>query len=130
MRLLVTGDRHWRDAFAVRDALEDFLDTYGHRDHVLIHGDARGADSIADVTGQLLGFRIERWPADWNLHGKRAGSIRNQQMLDTGVDHCIAFHDDLGSSRGTRDMVERCEKAGVSVVIVGRDTREQAVTLQ
>lgn len=123
MRLLVTGDRNWRDAQRVHDALIATRTTHHEEEVVLISGDARGADTYADVIGQLLGFTVERYPADWNVHGRAAGPIRNQQMLESGVDYCIAFHDDLGSSRGTRDMVERCERAGIEVRIVGSDTR-------
>ena len=30
------------------------------------------------------GIEIARFPADWNMHGRAAGPIRNQQMLDEG----------------------------------------------
>lgn len=124
MRLLVTGDRNWRNALDVRDALQDFTEEFGlGMNHTLISGDARGADTYADVIGQLMGFTVERYPADWDTYGRGAGPVRNQQMLDSGVDYCIAFHDDLGSSRGTRDMVQRCEAAGIAVRIIGNDTR-------
>lgn len=92
-------------------------------DVTLISGDARGADTYADVCAQLIGFEVERYPADWETYRRAAGPIRNKQMLDSGVDRCIAFHDDLGSSKGTRDMVQRCEKAGIEVVLIGVDSR-------
>lgn len=126
MRLLVTGDRNWRDAVSVEEALRTFTKEQGYgMNHTLISGDARGADTYADVIGQLFGFTIERYPADWEAHGRAAGPIRNKQMLDSGVDYCIAFHNDLGSSKGTRDMVERVEKAGIPLTIVGNDTRKK-----
>lgn len=125
MRLLVTGDRNWRDAPRVKVALIDWLlqTDSEPEDHVLISGDARGADTYADVIGQLLGFTIERHPADWDTHGKAAGPIRNREMLESGVDYCLAFHDDLGASRGTRNMVEQIEKAGIPYTLIGSDTR-------
>lgn len=126
MRLLVTGDRDWRDAPRVRDALLDWIVRNGwpkEHGHVLISGDAKGADIYADAIGQLYGFTIERHPADWSTHGRAAGPIRNKEMLDSGVDYCIAFHDDLGASKGTRDMVEKVERAGIPYTLVGKDTR-------
>lgn len=125
MRLLVTGDRNWRDAARVKHALMEWCLKYDTdpSEHVLISGDARGADTYADVIGQLLGFTIERHPADWDTHGRAAGPIRNREMLASGVDHCIAFHDDLGVSRGTRDMVEQVERAGIPLTLIGNDTR-------
>ena len=126
MRLLVTGDKNWRDAPRVRAALMDWIVRHGEpamHGHVLISGDARGADTYADVIGQLFGFEIERHPAEWRRYGPSAGPRRNQEMLDSGVDSCLAFHDDLGASRGTRDMVEKLEQAGVAYTLVGKDTR-------
>jgi UDP-N-acetylmuramoylalanine-D-glutamate ligase len=52
------------------------------------------------------------YPAKWDLHGKSAGPIRNQQMLDTGVDLVIAFP----GGKGTAHMVSIAKKAGVKVV--------------
>lgn len=81
----------------------------------IIHGAARGADTIADICAQLLGYEIERYPANWDEHGRAAGPIRNQEMLDTGIDLCIAFHYDLSNSKGTANMIRRCERAGIPV---------------
>lgn len=55
---------------------------------------------------------IEEYPAEWDKHGKAAGFIRNQDMLDSGVDVVVAFP----GGRGTADMVRRARKAGVEVV--------------
>ena len=49
---------------------------------------------------------LECYPADWDRHGKAAGPIRNQRMIDTGVDLVVAFHDDLEHSKGTGHMVK------------------------
>src|SRR3990167_6850182 len=50
----------------------------------LIHGGARGVDSIAHGWAVLNNVPIVMYPAQWDAHGKSAGSIRNQQMLDEG----------------------------------------------
>jgi UDP-N-acetylmuramoylalanine-D-glutamate ligase len=55
---------------------------------------------------------LEVYPADWKLHGKSAGHIRNQQMLDESKpDIVIAFP----GGRGTANMIKRAKKAGVEV---------------
>lgn len=116
MRLLVTGDRNWTDKATIRAALGAVI---SRPPVVLIHGAARGADRIAaKVGGEEFGFSILPFPAKWSQHGRAAGPIRNQLMLDGGQpDLCFAFHDNLGQSKGTKDMVERCRKAGVPVRI-------------
>lgn len=123
MRILITGDRNWRDGVRVYRALEQWLGQHLFDPITIISGDARGADTYADVCAQLLGYDVERYPANWEEHGRSAGPRRNQQMLDSGVDRCIAFHDDLAASKGTRDMVERVERAGLPVEVIGNDTR-------
>jgi hypothetical protein len=55
----------------------------------------------------------ESYPADWATHKRAAGPIRNQQMLDTGIDLCIGFHPDITKSKGTKDMLTRASKAGI-----------------
>jgi hypothetical protein len=79
---------------------------------VIIHGAAPGADSIARLAAEDLGLRTEAHPADWARYGRRAaGPIRNQEMLDSGIDLVIAFP----GGRGTADMVRRARKAGITI---------------
>ena len=115
MKLLVTGSRNWKDRKAIRDVLMRFS-----TGTILIHGDCHGADKMAAAIGQQLGFDVRPYPADWDRYGNAAGPIRNQEIIDKEnligdeIDLCIAFHDDLESSKGTKDMLERAAKAGIS----------------
>jgi hypothetical protein len=117
MRILVTGDREWTDEARVEELLTDTL----FEGDTLIHGAARGADTLAGEVAKRFGNEIEAYPADWKTYGKAAGVLRNQQMLDTGVDLCLAFHNDLRHSKGTKDMVKRCTKAGIPTLVVTKD---------
>ena len=85
----------------------------------VIEGEARGADYLARLAAEELGIRVLPFPAEWKKYGKRAGSIRNQRMLDEGKPNFVlAFHNDIGNSKGTRDMVKRARKAGILVEII------------
>lgn len=110
MRLLICGGRDFDDAaFAAR-----ILDAV-HRKHVVklvIHGAARGADTLGGRWAQYNGIEVEKYPAQWGAHGKAAGPLRNAQMLESGrPDAVVAFP---GGS-GTADMVRRAKAAGVPV---------------
>lgn len=119
--LLVTGDRHanpalWRET--VRMAIASFNPA------ILIHGGARGIDTIAgDVATAMGNISVEAFPADWDAYGRAAGPKRNQQMLDQLLalredGHTVAvlaFHDDLDSSKGTKQMVSIAKRAGIAV---------------
>lgn len=122
MRILVTGSRHWTDREAIEQALIDVTEEYVQLTHVLIHGDALGADTLSsqivlDWVEQGVEWATERFPADWTKHGRKAGPIRNVQMLAEGKpDICLAFP--LPGSKGTWDMIRKANKAGVEVRII------------
>ena len=89
------------------------------RPTLIIEGAARGADVLGKVAAIWLGIPWQEFPADWTTHGKRAGHIRNQQMLDEGKpDLVLAFHPVTGCTPGTRDMIQRAQQAGVPVRVV------------
>lgn len=127
LRILVTGSRNWTDREAVRAALLEVLaeiTTIGTP--VLVHGNARGADRIAeDVWMELAnhvpgGLAVERFEADWRQHGRAAGPTRNAAMVATRPTVCLAFP--LGESRGTRGCMALAEKSGIPVVVTEGQT--------
>lgn len=121
MRVLVTGDRNWTDHEIIRNILYGYTPLVSIEPVVVIHGAARGADSIAGEYAAMIGFEVEEYPADWGTHHRAAGPIRNRQMLKEGKpDVVLAFHDDLASSKGTKDMVDASLAAGVPVYNIRR----------
>jgi hypothetical protein len=110
-RLLITGDRAWTDESTIAAALED----YDPSDWVVIHGGARGADSLAGRIAAQRGHMVIRVPALWNVWGNAAGIVRNNVMLDLGPDVVLAFHDDLARSRGTAHCVREAQRRGIPV---------------
>jgi hypothetical protein len=109
-RVLVFGGRDYRDRPQMESALQRIL-----RDgDVVVHGGARGADHLAGDIGQVLGHHVEVYPADWGRWGKGAGPIRNQQMLNSGIDLAVEFP----GGRGTRDMARRLDDASIPTVRV------------
>ncbi len=116
MRVLVCGDRNWENIDAILRELSK-LDN----NTVIIHGAARGADTLAGIAGKELGFKVEAEPAKWEIYGRSAGPIRNQLMLDKYKPELVlAFHSNIDNSKGTKDMVTRARKAGIKVVIFER----------
>lgn len=112
MRVLVCGSRTWDRHGPIYYAIGTLP-----RESVVIHGAAPGADRIAAQWAHYFNHHVEAYPADWKRHGKAAGPIRNQRMLDEGKpDKVLAFWD--GTSRGTKDMIDRARQAGVPVEVV------------
>lgn len=110
-RVLVSGSRNWSDAGTIHTALNEMRAVHG--EIIVVHGGAKGADSIADSWARLRDVPVEVYPAQWDKYGKAAGMKRNQQMLDTGIDVVAAFP--LGRSPGTRGMMRIATSAGVKV---------------
>jgi hypothetical protein len=122
-RVLVCGGRNYQDSDHVHNTL-CALDAERGPITCIIHGAATGADTEGMRWAQLMATaprKITHAPfaADWRTHGRAAGPIRNQRMLDEGhPDLVVAFP----GGRGTADMVRRAQRAGVEVIQVqGRE---------
>ena len=109
--VLVCGGRDYTDAdraFEVLDAL--------HAKHTftwVVHGNARGADTLGAMWADSRNIPSTPYPANWTKHGKAAGPIRNQLMLDSeAIDMVVSFP----GGRGTADMVRRAKAKGIPVI--------------
>lgn len=94
---------------------------------MLIHGAARGADDLAGQYARKNFIVCCSHPADWNI-GKRAGYIRNAQMLEhhSDITKVAAFiNKDLPTSKGTWMMCNLSHNKGIDVFIC--DARDLSV---
>lgn len=112
-RVLVCGGRHYSDTERVFDVLNSYDADRNFTG--LIQGGAPGADDAARRWAEIGCLELLNFPANWRKHGKAAGPMRNQRMIDEGKpDLVIAFP----GGRGTADMVRRAKEAGIEVVEV------------
>jgi|SRR6266853_665132 len=117
MKVLVCGSRHFEDYERLKREVLRILPIGNHMNTIVISGHARGADSLGERLAKDMEFKCEIYPADWNTYGKRAGPIRNSQMLKEGKpDLVIAFRGP--NSRGTQNMITQARKARVPVEII------------
>jgi hypothetical protein len=110
MRLLVCGGRDYTDREFIFETLDQL-----HADReitTLIHGAARGADTLAGEWAIARSVEVTPYPADWRAHGNLAGPIRNRRMLHEGKpDRVLAFPGGVG----TAHMVRIARAFGVPV---------------
>lgn len=105
-RVAIVGSREFPSMDKVRQYIWRLA---ARRDEVeIVSGGARGVDDEAHRMADLQRIKYTEFPADWETHGKSAGFIRNQQIVEY-ADRVVAFWD--GESRGTRDTIERALKA-------------------
>lgn len=82
----------------------------------VIHGAARGADTLAGEWAQVHGLTEHAVPADWDKHGIAAGYIRNSKMLkDYNPDCVIGFFTPGAENKGTNMMCKIARDANVPV---------------
>lgn len=116
-RILCAGSRHWSD----REMIYNALIRYHEKQFIdyIIEGEAHGADKLSAEIAHSLGIPVMDFPAMWDVYGRSAGPIRNQQMIDNGMPTCaLLFHDDITHSRGTRDMMLRLQKHHIPFEII------------
>jgi len=123
-RVLVTGSRAWTDKELVSEALRqvaiDSFDMKPNSALTLIHGGAPGLDTMAAEIAAENFWYIEHYPADWISWGKSAGPRRNQEMVNSGADICLAFPLVLDSWSGTMDCMFRADAYGIPVYVNGK----------
>lgn len=113
MRLLVCGDRNWKNYNIIHNILKNIHPS------VIIQGEARGVDSLAKRAAEELGVKVLSFPAEWNRYGRAAGPIRNEKMLKEGKpDMVIAFHNDITKSKGTKNCLIQAKKMGIPTILV------------
>ena len=114
MRILVCGSHVKADRALIRRKLESYYDA----NLVIIHGDAAGVDSEAGAWARARRVARIEVPAQWDLHGKAAGPIRNARMLrEFEPDMVIGFPGGVG----TDDMCGKAFAAGITVQRVAAD---------
>ncbi len=111
MKTIIAGSR---DNVGPEHLFEAF-DIIDYEITQVICGCARGADTIGKAWADLEGIPCLEMPADWDLHGKKAGSIRNEEMA-LEAEALIALWD--GVSTGTANMINIAERLGLHVTVI------------
>lgn len=119
MKVLVCGSRGWTDERRLREELLEIWAADGISE--IIHGGAKGADSMAGKLARVLaadGHAITETEvkADWQRYGRSAGFRRNLEMLDMNPELVVAFWD--GKSRGTKHTIDEARKRGITTVVL------------
>lgn len=114
VKLIVAGSRNVTNYETVKCAVDAFI-SQGANVTAIIEGGAIGVDRLASRYAIEHGIEHIRVPAEWNLHHKGAGAVRNRKMAEMG-DALLALWD--GSSRGTMNMIKVANARKLPVTVV------------
>jgi hypothetical protein len=111
MKLAIIGSRTFNDF----NLLETHLKPYLNKASLVISGGAKGADMLGEKWAKLNNIETTIFIPDWNKHGKKAGYIRNIDIINN-CDECVAFWD--GKSKGTKHSIDLCIKSNKPYIII------------
>jgi len=119
MKVIVAGTRTFDDPKIVEECLKriDFPISE------IVSGGCRGIDSLAINWALSHNVPYTVFKADWGKYGKRAGPIRNQEMVNY-ADAIVAIWD--GSSRGTKDVINKAKNKGLKINLFEEVTQEDS----
>lgn len=106
MKTIIAGSR---DIESYRE-IEDAVKASGFEVTTVISGTARGVDRIGINWAFKHNIPVIEVPAKWDIYGKRAGYLRNEEMAKIG-DALIAVWD--GKSKGTKSMIDLARSYGL-----------------
>jgi hypothetical protein len=113
--VIIAGSRNFNDYDLFKEKCIFYLKKRVKDGLCIFSGCANGADSLTLRFAKEYGIDVEEYPAEWNKYGKKAGMLRNSEMLKN-AHALIAFWD--GKSKGTMNMVEIAKIKGIPVRIV------------
>jgi hypothetical protein len=114
----IVGSRNWPDHEMVRDYINSLDD-----DDIVVSGGARGVDQWAQIYAEKRGLATLIFPADWKTHGRKAGLLRNRDIVNA-CDRLVAFW--FEESRGTRHSIELARGAGKPTLVLNTPERPEA----
>lgn len=110
MRVAIVGSRDYPNLDQVVELVQALPEGT-----VVISGGAQGVDITAEMTAKAQGLDRIIFQPQWGIYGKKAGAIRNQQIVEA-ADRVIAFS--YNNSPGTNITIEMAKKAGKQVDVI------------
>lgn len=103
MKVIIAGCRDFNDFVFMKESIDNLVNLGKVNITEIVSGKAKGADTLGEKYASLNNIQVKEFPANWNLYGKKAGILRNQEMGNY-ADCLIAFWDN--NSRGTKHMID------------------------
>lgn len=104
---IIAGGRSFTDYQYLKEsctsAISDYCSKNREKSVEIFCGMASGADTLGERFAKENGYKIRYFPANWERYGKRAGILRNEEMV-LSANALIAFWN--GKSKGTEHVLK------------------------
>ena len=108
VKVVVTGGRDFGSLPGEAEFVSTVLDALDPQPTLLVHGGAKGADTLAGAWAEAHGIEVQVFEADWKSYGASAGALRNTVMLkQIRPDLVVAFPGGAGTGDCIRQATER-----------------------
>lgn len=119
IRVLVCGSRTWNDPEPIRYFLAGLQAENPDAHLCVAHGGAQGADRLAGTAASMLDLPVDVFPADWQTHGRKAGFLRNKQMVEEWQPSLVLALSECPTTKGTAHTVRLAKAANIPVYVIG-----------
>ena len=113
MKVIIAGSRNFNDYNSLKNKLDIILKN--QKEVTIVSGTARGADRLGERYAEENHHKLEKYPAMWDLYGKKPGYIRNEEMAKFSA-ACVVFWD--GKSKGTKHMIDIAKNFKLNLRII------------
>jgi hypothetical protein len=110
VKLAIVGSRNYTNYLQFSELIQSALSLWSISEKDItniVSGGAQGVDLMAEKWALEHNIPIKIFKPDWNLSGKSAGPLRNQQIIENAT-HVVAFPSKNG--RGTQDSISRAKR--------------------
>ena len=117
-RIIIAGSRNFDNYELLSSVVSENIS--GMENVEIISGGCSGADSLGERFADENGLELKVFQAEWGKYGRAAGPIRNKAMAEyaSQVGDCMLIAFPIGSSRGTRNMIQMAKNYGIETIIV------------
>lgn len=105
-KVIIAGSREFDNYDMLKEKCDKILSRKVNEGEeiVIVSGTAKGADTLGEKYAEERGYKIERYPANWDKYGKRAGYLRNKKMAEVS-NACIVFLSSKAENKGSKMMI-------------------------
>ncbi len=119
-KILVCGGRHFEAYGLLKVVLGKLIKKF-HIDiskSEIVSGHCQGADMLGEKYAEEYNIPIKRFPADWAKYKRKAGPIRNKQMIDyiSGFENKLVVAFTSINTVGTRNTMMLARKNNIPIV--------------